>query len=128
MTKNLKYHYEQCKIEIRSFKIVIGLLLGMSLVAYVFVLLGHFFVTNIFFLTALPVHMAFLVTIVTHSKSRDYPAQRLEEAPPGGERTALEVLNQENEKINKVYLDIYNRMLLYIEEEHPYKSPYFTRG
>lgn len=128
LTKNLKYHYEQCKIELRSFKIVIGLLLGMSLVAYVFVLLGHFFVTNIFFLTALPVHMAFLVTIVTHSKSRDYPAQRLEEAPPGGERTALEVLNQENEKINKVYLDIYNRMLLYIEEEHPYKSPYFTRG
>jgi AraC-like DNA-binding protein len=127
MSKNLKFHDNTCKKEVRYFKITVGTLLFISLMAFTFVFFQIYFPAHIFFTVSFSVYMVFLIAIFGKVTKLHPVGSRLHIPLAEQNNTAWRKLEEANEKINRTHYDVYKRILHHIETAQPYKFPYYTR-
>lgn len=99
----------------------------MSLVSYLSASFGVVWPSSILFTSSIPLHIVFIMGIITKEITPERKVRQLEEEPPEQKCETWQVLKEANERINKVYLQVFKRIVKYMEAEHPYRSPFFSR-
>ncbi|HPV88626.1 MAG TPA: helix-turn-helix domain-containing protein, partial [Bacteroidales bacterium] len=126
LNKKLELHHKLYPKEIRSFRYLMGFLPIISLFSYLTVSFEIILPAHLFFTCIMPVHIMFVNAIIMKDASLVYGGKWVEETQmPDSE--AWVALEEAHRNVNRIYMDIYNRIKEYMVKEEAYRSSGITR-
>ncbi len=124
--KMLSVPNKKCPAPLRSYKYFLVSVWVFSLVSYVCVILDIFFPVRLFFLGNILIHVLFLNVIIMKDTDLLYGGKWLQETQIPNSKV-FQDLEKAQDRVSRLYKEIFERVKSYLEEEQCYKNPCITR-